>query len=67
MDKLDRLERDVVAQIHEMQMRHEQELEPLLKTLADIRALRPRTYVLHGQTFIEVQPPMASAKEQGDG
>lgn len=54
MNELDKVETEAIKMIEFFQEECRKQCEPYLKIIADIRSMRPRTYVVDGKTCVPI-------------
>jgi hypothetical protein len=64
--ELDEAERRAIEMVEFFQAECRKQCEPYLKIIADIRALRPRVYVVDGKTMVPFLPVGASSPQPSD-
>lgn len=64
MSELDEAERRAIEMVEFFQEECRKQCQPYLKIITDIRALRPRTYIVDGKTMIPFLPPDSAISRQ---
>lgn len=64
MNELDEAERRAIEMVEFFQEECRKQCAPYVKIIADIRNMRPRVYVVDGQTMVPFLPP--APQESGD-
>lgn len=52
--ELDKMEADAIRMIEFLQEECRKQCAPYLKIVSDVRAIRPRTYIVDGKTYVPI-------------
>lgn len=57
MSELDKLERQLIEQIEAITAEYKKAVHPYVQQLSNLRAMRPRVYMVDGQTMVPFESP----------